>query len=895
MYTTTARKRVSPVTEAASEAQSRFAMEAMPNSAILPMAGVPSGRPESSSDLGNRIRQRLPGVQERAQAQIATAEQEADRLSASVTSGSPEAVKAAMGRKLGADFSGVRFHTGANDAARAAAKGARAYTSGADIYFGEGGFDPSVAAHELVHTAQQGMVESAVATVSTPVGGIQMEPETQPRRQKRRGLDRVAHTMERLDDKITDKTVGRLARWDKEAIDELHAAKTSGMWDKLSKKQKAAWIARNPVAYGRYKKDAIVRAKAAARVQKRAEQEESVRTFLENFRATNNPKCTLIGDTPAQQAGGAQGNTPTYQVEPADGQFSILGEASEVTDEITEHVGAIASMAQLDELGGAAGLLGDLNSGIRSGAAFFRAIQEGRGADAYDHGVELILTGESAIENIQSFVGDKFEMGGGYNDAINGSKKAIEGVYKAKQGGDQKRAMNGILHNDTFKGRDREELSDEDVLKHDIAVQGRDQGKIMMAAGSGEAIEGILQTGAGIAQMSGAGAVATPVLKAGAFAAKVSTKVATHAMHDNLKGTVTEQTTGIKRDLIKEYLDSQGLDHNEKNIRMAKRAMMRCLGYTTGYREELLADQSAKRAQKIVEGANAGDETYIAIHEGLGGEVDENGRYTIEGLRERLGSEKSREEVVGSVNRIDAMVQQNRRRRIGKEADLRQKLAEKRKALMEAEAMPSNSRTGKQQEKIDKLRKEVQQAAQALGARRDKNAGYGIDADAVGAEVTHREEDAAAKEQATAESARQRRIDKEADLRQKLAEQRKALMEAEATPSNSRTGKQQKKIDKMRKKVQQAAQALSARRDKNAGYGIDADAVGAEVTQREEAARKRRMGKEARLQRRLERQRAALSEYQPGKEMDWMQKKIAKTEEALERRKQKNQAYGYHQ
>ena len=99
----------------------------------------------------------------------------------------------------------------------------------------------------------------------------------------------------------------------------------------------------------------------------------------------------------------------------------------------------------------------------------------------------------------------------------------------------------------------------------------------------------------------------------------------------------------------------------------------------------------------------------------------------------------------------------------------------------------------------------------------------------------------------------------------------------------------------MRKKVQQAAQALSARRDKNAGYGIDADAVGAEVTQREEAARKRRMGKEARLQRRLERQRAALSEYQPGKEMDWMQKKIAKTEEALERRKQKNQAYGYHQ
>ena len=54
----------------------------------------------------------LDHVQERPQAQIPAAEAEADRLSASVTSGGPEAVKAAMGRRLGADFSGIRFHMG---------------------------------------------------------------------------------------------------------------------------------------------------------------------------------------------------------------------------------------------------------------------------------------------------------------------------------------------------------------------------------------------------------------------------------------------------------------------------------------------------------------------------------------------------------------------------------------------------------------------------------------------------------------------------------------------------------------------------------------------------------------------------------------------------------------
>lgn len=146
--------------------------QTVPNSTNLSLMGADHS---GSDSLGNSIAQRLPQVQQRVQPQIPQAESEADRLSASVTSGSPEAVKSAMGRRLGADFSGVRFHTGADAAAKANAVEARAYTSGADIYFGEGGFDPAVAAHELVHTAQQGIVASSVPTVSTPVGGVQRE------------------------------------------------------------------------------------------------------------------------------------------------------------------------------------------------------------------------------------------------------------------------------------------------------------------------------------------------------------------------------------------------------------------------------------------------------------------------------------------------------------------------------------------------------------------------------------------------------------------------------------------------------------------------------------------------------------------------------------------------
>ena len=110
--------------------------------------------------------------------QIPEAEREADRLaSAAQGARTPEEVKTRMGERLGADFSGVRFHTDSGAFRTAEDMGARAYATGRDIYFGQGGFDPAVAAHELVHTVQQGQVESSAPTVSAPAGQVQMLPK----------------------------------------------------------------------------------------------------------------------------------------------------------------------------------------------------------------------------------------------------------------------------------------------------------------------------------------------------------------------------------------------------------------------------------------------------------------------------------------------------------------------------------------------------------------------------------------------------------------------------------------------------------------------------------------------------------------------------------------------
>ena len=110
--------------------------------------------------------------------QIPEAEREADRLaSAAQGARTPEEVKARMGQRLGADFSGVRFHADSGALRTAEDMGARAYATGRDIYFGQGGFDPAVAAHELVHTVQQGQVESSAPTISAPAGQVQMLPK----------------------------------------------------------------------------------------------------------------------------------------------------------------------------------------------------------------------------------------------------------------------------------------------------------------------------------------------------------------------------------------------------------------------------------------------------------------------------------------------------------------------------------------------------------------------------------------------------------------------------------------------------------------------------------------------------------------------------------------------
>lgn len=162
--------------------QKRKAAPAQPTTTAVstPAAARPAAAiAPSGESMGPALEQALlQRVQDRfIQRQIPAAEREADDLAAAAQGArTPAQVKEKMGQALGADFSTVRFHTGSDAVAQATGMGARAYAASRDVYFGLGGFDPAIAAHELVHTVQQGAVPSAVATVSAPLGGVQMAP-----------------------------------------------------------------------------------------------------------------------------------------------------------------------------------------------------------------------------------------------------------------------------------------------------------------------------------------------------------------------------------------------------------------------------------------------------------------------------------------------------------------------------------------------------------------------------------------------------------------------------------------------------------------------------------------------------------------------------------------------
>jgi hypothetical protein len=110
--------------------------------------------------IGNQAVQRL--IAQRGGSEVD--EETAERIDRARGSGQAldSAVQAQMGASMGQDFGGVQVHTSPEADALNQRLSAQAFTTGQDIFFREGAYDPNssagqeLIAHELTHVVQQG-------------------------------------------------------------------------------------------------------------------------------------------------------------------------------------------------------------------------------------------------------------------------------------------------------------------------------------------------------------------------------------------------------------------------------------------------------------------------------------------------------------------------------------------------------------------------------------------------------------------------------------------------------------------------------------------------------------------------------------------------------------------
>jgi hypothetical protein len=148
-----------PKEEAARQPAERQSTESQP---VLPSARA-AGLAGLHRHIGNQGVQRL--LAQRSSSEPAELDQEtADRIDRERGGGQPldGSVQTRMGEALETDLSQVQVHTSREADSLNQQLGARAFTSGRDVFFREGAYDPHSSAgqelitHELAHVVQQG-------------------------------------------------------------------------------------------------------------------------------------------------------------------------------------------------------------------------------------------------------------------------------------------------------------------------------------------------------------------------------------------------------------------------------------------------------------------------------------------------------------------------------------------------------------------------------------------------------------------------------------------------------------------------------------------------------------------------------------------------------------------
>jgi len=172
----------------------------------------PAGMAGLQQRIGNRAVQRLI-AQRSGDSGFDLDDETAARIGRERGSGQPldRAAGEKLGAAMGADFDDVRVHTTPAADALTRDLGARAFTTGQDIFFREGTYAPhsadgeSLLAHELAHVVQQGagqVPESSGMTVNAPGDAFEQAADRVAEQATAGGAEAVAQRQEEEEEEV---------------------------------------------------------------------------------------------------------------------------------------------------------------------------------------------------------------------------------------------------------------------------------------------------------------------------------------------------------------------------------------------------------------------------------------------------------------------------------------------------------------------------------------------------------------------------------------------------------------------------------------------------------------------------------------------------------------------
>ncbi len=646
-------------------------LQSVPNSAFA--AAGDSGM--AAGELEQAMRGRMESLfgrdfrNERAEAE---AEQIGSRFSGAT---SIEDLKSKMGDALGADFSSVRFHTGAEASAMAAASQADGFTTGRDIYLGTDGFDPVTAAHEMVHTVQQGAVQASAPVMSAPAGAVQY---------------RTWNPFK----KAYKKTIGAHYK----ALDQFNNYNED--YKKMSRAQRFKWTIQNPLARlhalgGWTKKDSADRKKK-----------------LDDEMADANKLSGKWGDLGDADPGGeGAGEYDQSGVEEGiEATKDVLEDLHAPSDTVVGHgsnaLGLADAAMQLDSIKGTGDFTGaetkgiaDISKGAKSGMIAANAV-----SGAVSFGGDTLSAVGNTLDAVKDFkqgnigggiydstmaAADMISMGGDIGSALSGAipvagtvASGMSGVANTMRTAANTGAAIGNTHTQ-YKLYKRGKKYAEDVAKLEQKKAGGSlsdeekyqlsraravkQGQRAARIRKNENIVGAVSSGIrAVGDFTGmgldiAGGGLAPV---GAVANLAGNGLG--AATDFIGGKITkEQKRAMRKDVVNQEI---GLDdkiaalrsgdaalykqlgitdpaEKEKYMKMskskAKRVILKSMGFETGKRKEAFNQITQRRAKMLTDRANAasGNEEEIGIMKDMHLHRV-GGKYQASAVAEKLGLEE---------------------------------------------------------------------------------------------------------------------------------------------------------------------------------------------------------------------------------------------------------------